>query len=211
MNTTRWIAVAAALVLAGGTAQALSVVKRPSGTGVNLLSNACSFADGASDNTVTGCLSNNHGQAVTLTSDESIDYVAGGQVRVRGSDSGYSRLSIKVDDRSMEALVLNLTATADGFVAFSDGINTSELFKIKGVGSNFFTIRGSFETLSYTTYSDRLGTESDLVRDTGQLRFALVEQTAPIPEPSAYVLILAGLGLVGFVVRQRRRDHRDGA
>lgn len=32
----------------------------------------------------------------------------------------------------------------------------------------------------------------------------LVAQTAPIPEPETYALMLAGLGIVGFIARRRR-------
>ncbi|HSV68488.1 MAG TPA: PEPxxWA-CTERM sorting domain-containing protein [Methylibium sp.] len=210
MHTNRWITTATAaatLLVAAGAAQALTVVKRQSGSGGNLLSNTCSFADGAADATVTGCLSTNPDRAVTLTSDESIGYGPGSPLRVRGTDSDYSHLSITVDDRAMKTLVMNLNATSDGYISFSDGSDTSKLFRLKGEGSNFFTIRGPFDTLSYTTYSDRLGTESDLIRDTRQVRFALDQPTPAIPEPSTYALMLAGFGVVGFMVRRRRRDR----
>lgn len=213
MNTNRWIstaAAAAALLMAAGAAQALTVVKRQSGSGGNLLSNTCSFADGAADATVSGCLSTNPDRAVTMTSDESISFGPGNPLRVRGTDGDYSRLSVSVGDRTMRTLVMNINATSDGYISFSDGSDTSRLFRLNGEGSNFFTLRGPFDTLSYTTYSDRHGTESDLIRDTRQVRFALDQPTAPIPEPSTYALMLAGLGAVGYMIRRRRPDHAGG-
>ena len=209
MNTNRWITsttAAATLLMAAGAAQALTVAKRQAATGGPLLSNACSFADGATDATLTGCLSTNPNRTVTLTSDESIDYAPGDRLRVRGAEGDYSRLAITVDDRSMKKLVMNLDATSNGYISFSDGVSTSKLFRLKGDGNNFFTIRGPFDTLTYTTFSDRLGTESDLIHDTRQVRFALAPAIPAIPEPTTYALMLAGLGVVGYLIR-RRREH----
>ena len=57
MNMNRWIttATAATLLMAAGAAQALIVVKRQASSSGPLLSNACSFEDGATDATLTGC------------------------------------------------------------------------------------------------------------------------------------------------------------
>lgn len=40
----------------------------------------------------------------------------------------------------------------------------------------------------------------------GAESFFLVPQTAPIPEPETYAMMLAGLGLLGFVARRRRQS-----
>jgi PEP-CTERM motif len=35
--------------------------------------------------------------------------------------------------------------------------------------------------------------------------YSIAESTSPIPEPSTYALMLAGLGLLGFIARRRRQ------
>lgn len=194
----------AALLTAGTGVHALSVVASPSGTGVNLINNACNFGTTDTGISVTGCLNNDQNQVVTLSSDESLTYEAGGQAFIEGTDSHYSRLSITVEDRITNLLVLNINASDDGFVSFSDGLDTSGLFALDANGQNFFTITGPFQTLTYTTFSDQAGTESDIVADTRQVRFELGDVTTPIPEPETYALMLAGLGWLGFMSRRRR-------
>lgn len=199
-----WTA-AALLASAGPAAHALSVVASPSGTGVNLVNNACNFATTDTGSTVTGCLNIDQDQLVTLSSDQSLTYEAGGQAFIAGTDGDYSRLSITVQDRITDLLVLNIDASADGFVSFTDGVDTSTLFDLDANGQNFFTITGPFATLSYTTFSDQAGTESDIVSNTAQVRFELGNDvTTPIPEPGTYALMLAGLGAVGFMARRRQ-------
>jgi hypothetical protein len=46
-------------------------------------------------------------------------------------------------------------------------------------------------------YSDRYGNGSS---------FGITSVTAPIPEPETYAMLLAGLGLMGFVARRRQRN-----
>lgn len=200
------LALAALLTLGANPAQALTVVASPSGTGTNLVNNACNFATVDTGTSVTGCLNNDQNQVVTLTSDESLTYEAGGQAFIEGTESDYSRLSITVQDKLTELLVLNINASEDGFVSFTDGLDTSELFALDSNGQNFFTITGPFSTLSYTTFSDEAGTESDIVADTRQVRFELGDVTTPIPEPATYALMLAGLGVVGFMARRKARE-----
>jgi len=203
-NLARPWTIAVVLATAGTGVHALSVVASPSGTGVNLINNACNFGTTDTGTSVTGCLNNDQNQVVTLSSDESLTYEAGGQAFIEGTDSDYSRLSITVEDRITDLLVLNINASDDGFVSFSDGLDTSALFALDTNGQNFFTITGPFQTLSYTTFSDQTGTESDIVADTRQVRFELGDVTTPIPEPGTYALMLAGLGLLGFMSRRRR-------
>lgn len=203
-NLARPWAIAALLATAGTGVHALSVVASPSGTGTNLINNACNFGTADTGTSVTGCLNNDQNQVVTLSSDESLTYEAGGQAFIEGTDSDYSRLSITVEGQITDLLVLNINASDDGFVSFSDGLDTSALFALDANGQNFFTITGPFQTLSYTTFSDQAGTESDIVADTRQVRFELGDVTTPIPEPGTYALMLAGLGLLGFMSRRRR-------
>ncbi|MBA3597020.1 MAG: PEP-CTERM sorting domain-containing protein [Methylibium sp.] len=202
----RPLALAAVLLSIGSAANALSVIASPSGTGTNLVNNACNFGTTDTGNSVTGCLNNDQNQVVTLSSDESLTYEAGGQAFIAGTDSPYSRLSIAVEGQVIDLLVLNINASEDGFVSFSDGLDTSSLFSLDANGQNFFTITGPFQTLSYTTFSDQIGTESDIVADTRQVRFELGDATAPIPEPGTYALMLAGLGAMGFMVRRRKKQ-----
>jgi hypothetical protein len=206
-NLARPWAVAVLLATAGTGAHALSVVASPSGTGTNLVNNACNFGTIGAGTSVTGCLNNDPDQLVTLSSDESLTYEAGGQAFIRGTDSDYSQLSITVEGKVTELLVLNINASDDGFVSFTDGLDTSALFALDANGQNFFTITGPFQTLSFTTFADQAGTQSDIVADTRQVRFQLGDVTTPIPEPETYALMLAGLGALGFMARRRKSEQ----
>jgi len=197
---------AAALTSAFASAHALTVTTSPVSTDSNVVRNPCGLAAATGvGTTIFGCLNDDHAQLVQFTSDESLVY-NGGQASIAASDELFSRVSISLDGSDQMSVVeLNIDASVDGFVTFSDGVNTSAAFALDGNGENRFGITGPFDTLTFVTYTGLPGNlvESDIVADLKQVR--LSEQTAVIPEPETYALMLAGLGAMGFVARRRKQ------
>jgi len=159
----------------------------------------CGLAPGAG-NPVFGCLNNNHSAVATLSSDEPIN-ISGGQALVVAVDGLYSTLTIALNP--LITVILNIDASDDGFVTFTDGAGTSSAFAIDGDAANFFTatgIAGSFLTFHTTLTSG--GAETDIVTDVRQIR--LGGPVAAIPEPETYALMMAGLAAIGFIGRRRK-------
>jgi PEP-CTERM motif len=183
------------------TASALSVVSgNVPQIDSNLVFNPCSLAPGAG-NPVFGCLNDNHTIVAALSSDEPIDF-SGGQARVEAVDGAYSFLTIVLNPLS--TVILNIQASEDGFVTFTDGAGNSGAFAIDGNGANFFTatgITGNF--LTFHTSLTSGGADADIVTDTRQIRLGQGGVT-PVPEPETYALMMAGLAAVGFISRRRR-------
>ena len=203
-------AVAAGWVMATamGTANALTVA---AGNNVqpdlsNLMHEACGLPSSTNQGTtVVGCLNDGHTELVNVVSDESLMWAGGGQARVEGEGStgAFSQLMLSAAGSTLSSVILNINASSDGFVQFSDGSSSSTLFALSANGQNFFTITGGpFTTLSIKTFSDAAGSvEADLLQDVRQIRLAV---TTPVPEPQTSALILAGLAAVGFIGRRRK-------
>lgn len=111
-------------------------------------------------------------------------------------------------------------ASGTGFVAFQLASPVELASTLTGVGNAGFvfgldaaqaTAANSFFANSSTALADfRVGLSAALNDATGGPEtFFVVDSAAlvpsPVPEPSTWVLTLAGLGAIGFVVRQRRR------
>ena len=186
----------ALLSAAAFSANALTVVASPAGTGINVISNACdaSVTPTSGATTVFGCLNVDHAQKVSLTSDENL-VITCGQATLDSADGVFGELTISVVDKTLTSVIFNIDATADGTVTFSDGDGVGPTFNLDGNGQNFFTITGvaggflSFET------------SGQIVADVKQIRLNAV---GVIPEPETYALMLAGLGALGFVARRRK-------
>jgi hypothetical protein len=167
-----------------------------------LVRNPCGLPDPTgSGTTVQGCLNDNHAQLVDLTSSESLE-ITGGQAVLDSTDGTFSDVRISLVGADLGTVILNIDATENGFVTFSDGAGPDGTFALAANGENFFTatgITGGF--LSFTTSLTNGGPEVDIVADVKQIRLGIV---GAIPEPETYALLLAGLGMVGFVARRRK-------
>ena len=62
---------------------------------------------------------------------------------------------------------------------------------------------GAFDTVTLTGFG--AGAFASPIYDGGFVRLQVTEALAPIPEPQTYVMMLAGIGFVAWVVARRRR------
>jgi hypothetical protein len=167
-----------------------------------LIFNGCGLpaGSGGPGNPVSGCLNDNHAIVATLSSDETIE-ISGGLALVEAFDGLYSTLTIALNP--LTTVILNIQASNDGFVTFTDGAGISGEFAIDGNAENFFTatgITGNF--LTFHTTLDPGGAETDIVTDVTQIR--LGGPVAAIPEPETLALMMAGLATIGFIGRRRK-------
>jgi hypothetical protein len=197
------LAISLALAAAATSASALTVVSgNVPQIDSNLVRNPCSLADStATGGTVFGCLNDNHAQLVRLMSDESL-VITGGQASLDAADETFSRLTVSLEGAALGTLILDIDSTVNGFIRFTDGSGaTSGLLALDGNGQNFFTLTGiSGGSASFVTYLAGQ-VETDLVADVKQIRLGVV---GAVPEPETYALMLAGLGVMGFIARRRK-------
>lgn len=184
------------------TAQVVVVPGNIPPLGSNLVRNPCGLpASTGSGTTVQGCLNDNHAQLVDLTSSESLE-ITGGQATLTATDGAFSDLKISLVGADVGKVILNIDATENGFVTFADGAGPDGTFALDANGENFFTatgITGGF--LSFTTSLVSGGPEVDIVADVNQIRLTIA---SAVPEPETFALLLAGLGMMGFVARRRK-------
>lgn len=167
----------------------------------NLVRNPCGLATPATGTTVQGCLNDDHSVIVDLTSDETIS-INGGQAFISAGDGAISTLTIEMANFS--TLILNIDATADGFVTFTDGAGTSSAFALDVSGQNFFTLTGIVgDSVTFVTSLTDGGAETDIVDQVRQIRLGN-GQVGAIPEPETYALMMAGLTALGFIGRRRK-------
>ncbi len=192
------------VALAGAFASASALTVVPGNVAQidsNLVRNPCGLSAATGSGTpVLGCLNDNHAQLVQLSSDESLT-ITGGQATLDSTDGSFSQLSISLVGGSLGTVILNIDATANGFVTFADGSGLDGTFALAANGSNFFTatgVTGGF--LSFTTFNGQM-VEADIVADVKQIRLGTV---AAIPEPQTYALMMAGLAALGFIGRRRK-------
>lgn len=87
--------------------------------------------------------------------------------------------------------ILGLTVTLQDatFAVIGSDANPSDGFSFSGLAAGSYALN----VLGFAT-----GTEG------GFYAGGFITETAPIPEPETYAMLLAGLGMIGFMVRRRR-------
>ena len=199
--------VAALVLMAGAPANATIISVSPTGgsVGDNVISANC--ADGANGPalTITGCLNHDHTSAgdVDFRSNENIQFDAGGQAVVRGTDGDLQTLTIDPVSFTLGELIVNINANADGWVQFCDNNGCwGTTFALSKSGSNFFDInfnpKADFLTINtFSSSTPSLANQAQLISDSKQWR------VSTLPEP--FTLSLFGAGIAGAAALRRRK------
>jgi len=201
-----FLASTVALLVASAPANAMIIGVTPTGgsAGDNVISSNCTGGANGPALTITGCLNQNHTALMDFKSNENIQFDAGGQAVVRGSDGALQTLTLDPVNFVLNELIVNIDASADGWVKFCDNDGCwATVLTVDGSGSNFFdiTFNPNGDFLTFTTYSNSGGTTvAQLIANSKQWR---VEVT-PTPEP--FTLSLFGAGIAGaFALRRRKK------
>lgn len=184
------------------------------GTGSDNAGNVYSFGSaGSSERALGGLLSGSvtpvFGASFTNQASRAIDSLAisytGEQWRL-GAANRADRLQFQY---STDASSLNTGSwTSVSALDFSSIVTTGSARALNG-NSNSAAVSGSLSGLSLAqgatvwlrwTDFNASGADDGLAVD----NFSLNATLAPVPEPSSYALLLAGLGAIGFVARRRR-------
>lgn len=206
---TKLLAATGALSLLAGAASANAAILISSGPGgPNPDENVLFNTGGQTGFTVQGH-TNQTNTLVDFTGLELLN-AAGGQADISAVDGGFTSLSwqLVTPNTGYTDLKFNILADLNSTVTltFLDqfGNSYSDDFSISKNGQNFFQAHvngGSLITLA------QLSTTAD-VTHVEQVRLGGFTTISPIPEPASWVTMIAGFGLVGFALRQRRRSNQ---
>jgi len=207
LTTARFVSIAAALAGFALSAQAQAVVDFEDLGGFAFMNNNSIVSDGFTvahngsfaevlDASQTSLSGNGTARLVSFnTSTITLSAVDGHSFGVNGFDGGESW--IQSGSPHYWATQIKVVGS------FAAGGTTSQTFdldliKDPTLGMQHFVLNGSFQNLNTIAFSG-IGGNPEFSIDN-------VATTAPVPEPETYALLLAGLGVVGFVAR--RRDRR---
>jgi hypothetical protein len=158
---------------------------------------------GLSGNPIFGT-TNQTGLSVQFGSNETLTAPASGQARVEAVDGFFTTLTTSLPGASFTSLILNLDASADGFVNFvatepNGQVTNFNSFAVTGSGSNFFT----FTTIDGQRLASVALTSTAPISftDAAQIRIGGAQRN--VPDGGATVAML-GLGLVGLFGLRRR-------
>jgi hypothetical protein len=170
------------------------------GTGENLIFNGCA-APVTSGTTLSGCISSNHALLVDAIGNESLVVAGGGQATIKGADGSLTQLTIDPTNFAATKIILNIDASANGFVTFNDALGLSPItLAVNGNGSNFFTLTGG--DLNFITLASSAGINFSEVQ---QVRFESAV-IAAVPEPQEWAMLVAGLAIVSAIAKRRKTD-----
>jgi hypothetical protein len=180
-------------------------------TGDVIINNGCTH-EVDSGAVLTGCLNSNHDSDVHFSSNELLQFGSGGgQATVNAQDGLMSTITIDPVSFTLNELILNIDASANGFAQFCDNMSCfGTLFAISGNGSNFFDITFSptADFLQVNTFSNSSGTVSaQLIADTSQWRVG-VSETTQVPEPAS-IFLFGPVALLGLAWLRRRRQGTE--
>lgn len=215
------LAVTAVLGLAN-SAQASLILANPtdvSGAGLGTVNTVLTLSSPGATTTETAAVGISPGGAVFTTGDfkaltssptiGSTGITSASQLRITFNASEPSSDSITLTN-----LVLNIYSPT-GTLLFNSGLFSSQTFPSTnpGVGNAGFVFKlddaqaASAQTLAFGAgfAANRFGIAATATDATGGLEtFFVSPSVAAIPEPESYAMMLAGLGLLGFVARRRR-------
>jgi hypothetical protein len=198
------IAISVLLLLAGAQAQAADSFMEIINASGTRTTTAANKVLGAGQSMVIGSL-----RSVidaSQTAELQFDWV-GGSTPVADYFTAFSRTLLSTGS----GLTATGAAVDSGLVDLAFGRNVgaapvvTNASNFDGIKANFGVVLNADRQSGYLLFEDaRLGSDYDY--DDMVLRFKLnVSTTAPVPEPSSVLLSLAGLGLLGGVVRRRQR------
>lgn len=134
-----------------------------------------------------------------------------------GSESGYNNIfhnfsvgGSKLFEGKSYAIGSSVSAAtnANGYLNFAfEGSNGNFANNYTGVFAPYTSVGliGSNMNVGNNHYSFVLGYNDSATVDTDFDDFVIGVNIAPIPEPETYAMLLAGLGLMGFVARRRKQ------
>ena len=169
------------------------------------------LSTGGTGNPVTAVTNGSAFQVMISGTESLITPAAGLQLTVAAADGAFSTLTFSLADPNytFSSLILNLDASQDGFVTFTDTGGTSSAFALDDNASNFFTLTGGpFTSLSFTTSLTAGGPEAAILSDVAQMRLGgitALNNTPGVPEPETWLYMLLGFGMTGLAFRKKGR------
>jgi hypothetical protein len=193
------LCVAGVLAVAMNTAQSAVFLASAGGggTGQNLIFNGCASPT-LSGTTLSGCINGNQSLLVNVMGTENLVLAGGGQAKIEGQDGSLTYLKIDPTNFLSSKMIVNIDASADGFVTFNDALGASQVLAVDGNGNNFFTLTGG--DLNFITLSASTGINFSQVE---QVRFES-DLISAVPEPQEWAMLVGGLAVVSTIAKRRK-------